>query len=453
MNVSIAKNIVAIETASNTSISNTSLQWTAPERLWKFNPSVRTAVTNAFDLAYGVGASSNTSITTNISVVSEMVSSGNLTTALNLVKSKVHATFQGQELDGNIFTDVVPGTHPTTHYTDTRGFDANTWDDGLFDREVEVNNFVGVFSEDSQGNVNYRVDDETVYGFDSVTFLKSQYGPDRPEELIVVQPLETLVMDVMTQGNTQISTDSTDVRFMVFMDMFGQTEYYRRNITPLTTVTSPLAIWDTEIMFADVTKIPNATKQDRSVIWINGERIEYENKNLATKSISGIIRGTKGTTPNTIIPVGAEVYNGEESENIRLRDANGLLVRDPEDFNWIKPVEIFDDTIPFDDDWDGSGNLTVTSANVNYANVTYDGDTDNITYGFDSSWDGSGTFNPTGRPGGNNNSVLNWPLFDEDEVNGWDSGNKTVKEAGSITDKGTVLKSNVSIIDFLHNFE
>ena len=147
------------------------------------------------------------------------------------------------------------------------------------------------------------------------------------------------------------------------------------------------------------------------------------------------------------------MYNGEESENIRLRDANGLLVRDPEDFNWIKPVEIFDDTIPFDDDWDGSGNLTVTSANVNYANVTYDGDTDNITYGFDSSWDGSGTFNPTGRPGGNNNSVLNWPLFDEDEVNGWDSGNKTVKEAGSITDKGTVLKSNVSIIDFLHNFE
>ena len=461
MNVSIAKNIVAVETASNTSISNTSLQWTAPERLWKFNPAVRTEVTNAFDLAYGVGAGSNTAITTNISLVTDMVNSGNLTTALNLVKSKVHATFQGQELDGNIFTDVVPGTHPTTHYTDTRGFDTFGWDDGLFDREVEVNNFIGIFDEDTQGNVNYRVDDQTVYGFDSVTFLKSQYGPDRPEELVVVQPLETLVMDVTTQGNVQISQDSTDVRFMVFMDIFGHTEYYRRNVTPLTTVATELEVWDNEIIFADVSKLPRATKQDRAVIWINGERIEYEQVNTLTNSISGIIRGTKGTTPNTIIQVGAHVYNGEETENIRLRDANGKLIRDPEDFNWIKPVEIFDDTIPFDDDWDGNGSLTVTSANVNYANVTYDGDAGNITYGFDSSWleDNSnvtfananvaGAFKPT------SNEVENFtlPSFDIDEVNGWDSGDKEQKEAGSLTDKGTVLKSNVSIIDFLHNFE
>ena len=449
MNVSIAKNIVAVETASNNSIANTSLQWTAPERLWKFNPAVRTEVTNAFELAYGVGAGSNTAITTNISLVTDMVNSGNLTTALNLVKSKVHATFQGEELDGNIFTDVVPGTHPTTHYTDTRGFDTFGWDDGLFDREVEVNNFIGVFDEDTQGNVNYRVDDQTVYGFDSVTFLKSQYGPDRPEELVVVQPLETLVMDVTTKGNVQISQDSTDVRFMIFMDIFGQTEYYRRNVTPLTTVTTALEIWDNEITFADVSKLPRATKQDRAVIWINGERIEYEQVNSLTNTITGIIRGTKGTTPNTNIPAGAHVYNGEETENIRLRDANGLLVRDPEDFTWIKPVEIFDDTIPFDDDWDGNGSLTVTNANVNYANVTYDGDSGNITYGFDSSWDDAGSFKPT------SNDVENYtlPSFDIDEVNGWDSGDKEKKEAGSLTDKGTVLKSNVSIIDFLHNFE
>ena len=449
MNVSIAKNIVAVETASNNSIANTSLQWTAPERLWKFNPAVRTEVTNAFELAYGVGAGSNTAITTNISLVTDMVNSGNLTTALNLVKSKVHATFQGEELDGNIFTDVVPGTHPTTHYTDTRGFDTFGWDDGLFDREVEVNNFIGVFNQDTQGNVNYRVDDQTVYGFDSVTFLKSQYGPDRPEELVVVQPLETLVMDVTTKGNVQISADSTDVRFMIFMDIFGQTEYYRRNVTPLTTVTTALEVWDNEITFADVSKLPRATKQDRAVIWINGERIEYEQVNSLTNTITGIIRGTKGTTPNTNIPVGAHVYNGEETENIRLRDANGLLIRDPEDFNWIKPVEIFDDTIPFDDDWDGNGNLTVTNANVNYANVTYDGDAGNVTFGFDSSWDDTGAFKPT------SNEVENFtlPSFDIDEVNGWDSGEKENKEAGSLTDKGTVLKSNVSIIDFLHNFE
>ena len=530
VNVSIAKNIVAVETASNASISNTSLQWTAPERLWKFNPSVRTAVTNAFDLAYGVGAGSNTSITTNISVVSEMVSSGNLTTALNLVKSKVHATFQGQELDGNIFTDVVPGTHPTTHYTDTRGFDSNSWDDGLFDREVEVNNFVGVFSEDSQGNVNYRVNDETVYGFDSVTFLKSQYGPDRPEELIVVQPLETLVMDVMTQGNTQISTDSTDVRYVIFANLFGDTDYYRRNVEALTTIASNVDVWDNELSVSSVLRLPEASVADSAVIWVGAERIEYTGKDSLNNKLTGVTRGTKGTTPgitlmfdtagvliigneytitevgttdftligaesndigqvftatgagsgtgiasrllpSALILAGTGVYNGEESENIRLRDANGNLIRDPEDFNWIKPVEIFDDTVPFDDDFPADGEDRGSLTGFQDGVMTTDGNVGDLVYsvtnalgsGFDDSWQhdsdtsqyvsSTGSQNPNGQPGGNTNSVLNWPLFDIDEDNGWDSGDKENKEAGSITDKGTVLKSNVSIIDFLHNFE
>jgi hypothetical protein len=379
-----------------------------------------------------------------------MVDSGNFSSALNTIKSKVHATFQGETLDGNVFTDVVPGTHPTTFYTDTRGFDTFGWDDGLFDREVEVNNFVGVFNEDTQGNVNYRVNDETVYGFDGVTFLKSRYGPDRPEELAVVQPLETLLMDVYTKGNTQISSDSTDVRYFVFMDLFGGSEYYRRTLEPIATVTQQVELWSTEIFVDNLDALPNATKTSSGTIWINGERIEYETKDILTNSIKGLTRGTKGTTPNSVIQIGEGIYNGEETENIRLRDANGNLIRDPEDFNWIKPVQIYDDTIPFDDDWDGTGSLTVTStANINYANVTYDADNANVTYGFDSSWDGVGNRQPTS--GSTENYTL--PAFDVDEENGWDSGDVTFKESGSLTDKGTVLEANVSIIDFLHNFD
>lgn len=450
LNVSIAKNIVAIESNSNINIANVSQKWTAPERLWKFDPDVRTEITNAFETAYGVGSASNTTITTNVSIMTSMVSDGNLTKALNLVKSKVSADFQGKELDANVFTDVVPGTHPSTFYTDTRGFDAYGWDDGLFDREVEIDNFVGIFSEDASGNVNYRVNNETVYGFDATTFLKHRYGPDRPEELMVVQPLETLIMDVTTAGNTQISPDSTDVRFLVFMDLFGKSDYYRRTIDPLTTLTADVNIWENEIFVVDASRLPDASKKDRAVVWINGERIEYENRDTTYNKLTGIIRGTRGTTPNTVLSAGEGVYNGEETENIRLRDANGNLIRDPEDFNWIKPVEIFDDTVPYDDDWDGIGSITVTStANINYANVTFDADNANVTYGFDSSWDGSGSVKPTSR--GVENYTL--PSFDIDEVNGWDSGDQTLKEAKSLTDKGTVLKSNVSIIDFLHNFD
>lgn len=450
LNVSIAKNIVNIESNTNVSLSNTSLSWTAPERLWKFDPTVRQLISSAYDEAYGVGSSSNTEITTNLQIVTGMVEAGNFDSALNTIKSKVHATFQGEILDGNVFTDVVPGTHPTTFYTDTRGFDTFGWDDGLFDREVEVNNFVGVFNEDTQGNVNYRVNDETVYGFDGVTFLKSRYGPDRPEELAVVQPLETLLMDVYTKGNTQISSDSTDVRYFVFMDLFGSTEYYRRTLEPIATVTQQVELWSSEIFVDNLDALPDATKTSRGTIWINGERIEYETKDVLSNSIKGLTRGTKGTTPNSVIQIGEGIYNGEETENIRLRDANGNLIRDPEDFNWIKPVQVYDDTIPFDDDWDGTGSLTVTSiANINYANVTYDADNANITYGFDSSWDGVGSKQPTS--GSTENYTL--PAFDIDEEYGWDSGDVTFKESGSLTDKGTVLEANVSIIDFLHNFD
>ena len=49
-------------------------------------------------------------------------------------------------------------------YTDTRGFDSYAWDSGLYDREVEVDNYIGVFNETTQGNVNFRRNDETVYG-------------------------------------------------------------------------------------------------------------------------------------------------------------------------------------------------------------------------------------------------------------------------------------------------
>ena len=302
--------------------------------------------------------------------------------------------------------------------------------------------------------VNYRVNDETVYGFDATTFLKHRYGPDRPEELAVVQPLETLTMDVYTKGNTQISTDSTDARYLVFMDIFGNSEYYRRTVNALTTVSSNVNIWDNEINVVDASRLPDATKKDTAVVWINGERIEYEKRDTVNNKLVGITRGTKGTSPNTVLTAGEGIFNGEETENIRLRDANGNILRDPEDFNWIKPVAIFDDTVPFDDDWDGTGSLTGFQNNVmttagTVGDLPYDVDAGNVTFGFDSSWDNSGSFKPT------SNGVENYtlPSFDIDEDTGWDSGDQTLKEARSITDKGTVFKANTSIIDFLHNFD
>ena len=60
--------------------------------------------------------SANANIIQNVSIVTDMVNSGNLTPALNLVKRKVGANFQGRELDASVFTDIVPGTHQQHSY-------------------------------------------------------------------------------------------------------------------------------------------------------------------------------------------------------------------------------------------------------------------------------------------------------------------------------------------------
>ena len=443
VNTSIAINIVNIESNSNANIANVrSPNWSAAERIWKFNPDVRSNITSVVDTIYGAGASANANIMQNVSIITSLVENGNLKVALDLVKSKVHATFQGETIDAQRFTDEVPGEHSTYFYTDTRGFDSYAWDSGLYDREVEVDNYIGVFNETTQGNVNFRRNDETVYGFDGVTFSKATYGPDRPEELAVVQPLETLIFDVTTKGNTQISDASTDTRYIMFSDLFGRTEYYRRNVEALTTLRRELNIWEDEILVTNAGALPEASSIKRAVIWIQGERIEYEVRDTVNNILTGIHRGTKGTTPNTLINNGTGIYNGEETENIRLRNSDGTLVRDPEDYNWIKPVEIYNNQIPLDENWDLSGSFTAYG-------LTYDDLSSgaNVRYqGFDASWDGTGSINTEFADG----TVL---AHDVDEDTGWDSGEQGLKDAISLTDKGTVLQANTSIIDFLQNFD
>ncbi len=489
LNVSIAQNIVNIESNANINISNVQQKWTAPEKIWKYDPLVRSEIAKAFDLVYGDGSSANASIIQNVSIVTAMVNSGNLTPALNLVKRKVGANFQGRELDASVFTDIVPGTHSTTFYTDTRGWDVYGFDTETFDKQVDVENFIGVFNESTQGNVNYRVDDSTYYGFDSVTFSKATHGPDRPEELIVVQPFETLVMDVTTKpqvfftdatktvttSNTTsftetVGTNSAEVRFKIFQDLFGRSDYYRQTVEAATTTTANLEIFDNEISVVDASTLPEASEINPAAIWVQGERITYELRDTASNKLKGIVRGTRGTTPNTLIVSGAEVRNGQETENIKLVSGDGVLIRDPELYNWIRPVQIFDDQVPFDDDFDGTGGTSGFQNGVQ----TLDGDTGDLLYdveagntsvrsdggsvsqdGFDAHFDENKIANGQSYDGqiieaiGGNTYIL---YHDINLTDGFDSGSKGVKDAISITDKGSVLEANTSIIDFLHNF-
>ena len=70
--------------------------------------------------------------------------------------------------------------------------------------------------------------------------------------------------------------------------------------------------------------------------------------------------------------------------------------------------------------------------------------------GYDGSWDESGTFSTEFA----DDSTFARTILrhDVDEATGWDSGEQGLKDAISITDKGTVLQANSSIIDFIQNF-
>ena len=77
------------------------------------------------------------------------------------------------------------------------------------------------------------------------------------------------------------------------MDIFGQSEYYRRTINALTTVTANVNIWDNEMGVADASKLPKIAED--TVLFGNGERIEYELRDTLNNKLKGITRGTKGT--------------------------------------------------------------------------------------------------------------------------------------------------------------
>jgi len=334
INVSIAKNIVSIMQNSNANISNTQLSWTASDRLFKFDPEIISEFTHDMESTFGEGVLSNTTVMTNVNTITSMIDSGNLDNTFSLVKTKIGGDFQGRQLDASVFTDIVPGTHPSTYYTNTRGFDFYSWDSEVWDREVDVENFIGILNEETQGNVNYRVDNETVYGFDAVTFLKSRHGPNRPEELAVVQPLETLVMNVHT-SNANIETlpgisNSKSVRYRMFMDLFGRTDFYRQSLTGLTTVSANVNIWENEISVTDVSLLPDGNESNKGIIWIGAERIEYTGVDTANNKLLGVVRGTRGTTAQPLIESGAQIFNGEESQNIALQGA-----RDPQIANWL----------------------------------------------------------------------------------------------------------------------
>jgi len=196
---SIAVNIANLNAATTEEVSNTlSNAYSMSSRIFKFDPDVQLVFNAEIDAYFGAGSSSNTSITQNSSLLEPAIDAGALNNTLYLVKEKVGGTWQGEELDGDLFNRVVPGSNGLI-VREWYAWDTGEWDSTIgfgaeWDSAISVENFEGLFD----GNSTYREGGITYDGFDGFSFKHMLYGEERPEELVYLSPLENFVMHVRT---------------------------------------------------------------------------------------------------------------------------------------------------------------------------------------------------------------------------------------------------------------
>ena len=226
VNTSIGYNIANLTQLSNANIS-ANASYRAADKIFKFDPQVQ----DTFKLEVNTYYNSQTAyrqanIVGNGTVLAGLVSSGQLKNTLALIKDKVGGNFRGDTLDGNEFSLIEENADYFSNVQTLFGFDTNVWDentdndttvftdernpsnygfvttvgigDAKWDNSKETVSYEGVFNQAVQGNVTLVKNDETYEGFDGVTFQRVLYGEERPEELAVIDPKETLIMTVTT---------------------------------------------------------------------------------------------------------------------------------------------------------------------------------------------------------------------------------------------------------------
>jgi hypothetical protein len=338
INLSIAQNIANLNLMSESLITANS-QIRAIDRIFKFDPLVRATFAAEVSAYFNDStAGSNTSIITNASVLYNIINAGSLSATLNLVKEKVGGGWRGETIDANLFTRAVEGLDSTVDFLSSFGFDTDPWDAFGFDRSVEVINYEGIFSELVQGNITLRRNNETYEGFDGATFKKILYGEERPEEMALLDPLESLIIDVYTDAypkgnanatvaNTIVAPGAVPVKYRMHQNLFGDTEFVRITDNKSTVLAANVYTYSTEITVVDGSVFQTPRPGDPGIIWVGTERILYDR--IEGNVISQLTRGSAGTTvQNHLIidiygnPATVNVIEGSDEETFNRLDAN-----------------------------------------------------------------------------------------------------------------------------------
>ena len=110
---------------------------------------------------------------------------------------------------------------------------------------------------------------------------------------------------------TQISDHRTTlpVGYRVFKDMLDSVNYYVIDKRTTTALTQDFVLGQTTMKLEDIDNftVPDPASNIRGVLFVNGERMTYLGIDKANSTITGITRGTLGTSISLIHPAGSRV--------------------------------------------------------------------------------------------------------------------------------------------------
>ena len=255
MEASIGYNMANLSVLTDKEVqANTSVR--AVDRLFKYDLDVKATFAQEVNTYFSDSqAFRNIDIVGNGELMAQAVADGQLKNTLAILKDKVGGNFRGETLNAGEYSQIIDDADYFANVQSLFGFDTEPFDentdndntvfvddtalenygpvttvgvgDSTWDKTTQVVSYEGIFNS-KQGNVTLRKNNESYEGFDGVTFQKVLYGEERPEELALLDPLESVIMTVTTspfsrgaagllsQYDSVIDVANADVRHSVF---------------------------------------------------------------------------------------------------------------------------------------------------------------------------------------------------------------------------------------------
>ena len=282
-----------------------------------------------------------------------MVTAGALDRTIALVKDKSGGNFNGELLDGKVFATALADTDYLSKIQSDFGFDTIPWDENTtkdtvvttddsyggiqtvgtgdveWDSVTQLVSYEGVFDTVKQGNVTLRRNNDSYEGFDGVTFQRVLYGEERPEELALIDPLESVIFTVTTHShangdvsNAKVSPSARPVTYRTHMNLFGDVSHTRIIDRTSSTLTKALDTFASSITMEDASFLPQVTTIAPGKVWVGHELVYYGKKN--GNELSALVRGAEGTSIEAHL-IGAEVYSAEDVDQFDNLNPQGNI--------------------------------------------------------------------------------------------------------------------------------